>query len=318
MGRASFKFKRVNDAFDELARFRPCESSGSEHSAEDLDKLSDLIDSFMEREGGVLDYGGKREEKIGEDEEERGSDDDESGQTEGDDTKEMLRSLLFGDRESVDDDMKRKILGEAQIELRRFGTGSSSSEGFKRRFMSQLRQRGLDSGLCKSRWPKTGRFPSGEYEYIDVITRNSNSTSRYIIEVDLAGEFTIARPTEEYESLLKVFPEIFVGTPKELKQVIRLMSNAARVSIKSREMHLPPWRKSGYLQAKWFSSYKRTTNAATAALGSGSSIAKKRAVGFEMERVMSSTIQVCRGEVAFGRKVGGVRVGNLAQVLKEV
>ncbi|KAK9155468.1 hypothetical protein Sjap_002948 [Stephania japonica] len=199
MGRASFRFKRVNDAFDELARYRPCESSGSEHSAEDLDKLSDLIDSFMEREGGVLDHGGNREDKIGGGEEERGSDADESDQSERDDTKEMLRSLLFGDRESVDDDVKRKIYEIAEIALRGFGTRLSSYEGFKRRFMSQLRQRGLDSGMCKSRWPKTGRFPSGEYEYIDVITPNSTSTSRYIIEVDLAGEFTIARPTEEYE-----------------------------------------------------------------------------------------------------------------------
>ncbi|CAK9184869.1 unnamed protein product [Ilex paraguariensis] len=113
----------------------------------------------------------------------------------------------------------------------------------------------LDStGLCKSKWEKTGRYPSGNYEYIDV----NVAGTRYIVEVFLAGEFKIARPTDHYTSLLNFFPLVFVGKIDELKQVVRLMCNAIKKSMKTMDMHVPPWRRHGYLQARWFSSYKRT------------------------------------------------------------
>uniref|UniRef100_A0A0V0GSX7 Putative ovule protein n=1 Tax=Solanum chacoense TaxID=4108 RepID=A0A0V0GSX7_SOLCH len=38
------------------------------------------------------------------------------------------------------------------------------------------------------------------------------------------------------------------------------MSDAARRSLKSRGLTFPPWRKHRFMQNKWFSSYKRTTN----------------------------------------------------------
>lgn len=109
-------------------------------------------------------------------------------------------------------------------------------------------------GLCKSKWEKNGRNPSGNYEYVDI----NAGGNRYIIEVSLAGEFTIARPTGRYASLLDVFPPIFVGKPEELKQVVRVMCRAIRESLKSMELSVPPWRCLAYTQAKWFGSYKRT------------------------------------------------------------
>ncbi|KAK3433497.1 hypothetical protein EUGRSUZ_D01389 [Eucalyptus grandis] len=216
------QFKRVTAAFDEAARL--CESNGSEHSGalESFPDLSDLVTSFLEKEGRV----------------------------------------------------------EAQ----------------------------QDNGLCKSRWEKTSRLPAGDYQYIDV---NVNDT-RYIAEVSLAGQFEIARPTDRITSLLKIFPAIFVGRPEELKQVVRIMSTAIRQSLKKRDLLVPPWRKNSYMQNKWFSSYKRTTNRVSEA----SSMAKpqdrqitKHLIGFKASRVKDC---FCRED--FARKARSRMTGNLTAV----
>ncbi|CAK9184461.1 unnamed protein product [Ilex paraguariensis] len=167
----------------------------------------------------------------------------------------------------------------------------------------------LDStGLCKSKWEKTGRYPSGNYEYIDV----NVAGTRYIVEVFLAGEFKIARPTDHYTSLLNFFPLVFVGKIDELKQVVRLMCNAIKKSMKTMDMHVPPWRRHGYLQARWFSSYKRTIKEIPARKGSDCShgdLTGKKLVGFVAVPPIS---YYCREDYA--SKVG-LTVGNLAMVL---
>lgn len=136
------------------------------------------------------------------------------------------------------------------------------------------------------------------------------SGTRYIVEILLAGQFEIARPTRHYASYLDVFPRVFVGKPEELKQVVRLMCSALRESLKRADMRVPPWRKNGYMQAKWFGSYKRTINAVSSKTIPESEeefADKKRPVfGFEA----SSTISYyCRDE--FGSKAG-LKVGYLA------
>ena len=111
---------------------------------------------------------------------------------------------------------------------------------------------------------------------------NVNGT-RYIIEANLAGEFEIARTTRSYTSLIDVFPQIFVGKPEVLKQIVRLMCRAIRESMKSKDMKVPPWRRNGYMQAKWSAHYKRTTNEISAknASHNNDAVATKRPVGFE-------------------------------------
>lgn len=138
----------------------------------------------------------------------------------------------------------------------------------------------IKKGLCKSRWEKFGRHPAGEHEYVDVRTVDGN---RYIVEVFLAEEFEIARPTDNYAALLRAFPGVFVGKPEELKKIVRLMCNAIKDSMKGKDMQVPPWRRNGYMQAKWFSGYKRTTNYAPADASNGSSAYKcsrNRSIGF--------------------------------------
>lgn len=155
-------------------------------------------------------------------------------------------------------------------------------------------------GLCKSKWEKKGHTPLCEYEYIDI---NAKGT-RYLVEVSLAGEFTIARPTTYYTSLLQTFPDVFVGKPDEMKQVVKLMCNAIRKSMKSMDIHVPPWRRLTYSEAKWFGDYKRDILSQTVLKTSGN-LVEYIPHGFQPVQFN------CRED--FGAKSEGhVRTGNLS------
>ena len=139
MGRIPVRFKRVAAAFDEVARVRLCESSGSEHSPESSTDLSNLVNSFIER--GEAWWGGDVDGEIEGEEEHKneGSDFDSlSGESE---KKDMLKNLLG---KNDDDDVKRKIY--AEVESAYEMGGDTKFQGFKRRLMTYLREKGFDAG----------------------------------------------------------------------------------------------------------------------------------------------------------------------------
>ncbi|KAK1387872.1 Bifunctional DNA-directed RNA polymerase subunit beta-beta [Heracleum sosnowskyi] len=115
---------------------------------------------------------------------------------------------------------------------------------------------GYDASICKSRWEKSPSYPAGEYEYIDVIAEGG----RVLIDIDFRSEFEIARPTGNYKTILQNLPYIFVGRSDRLQQLVSIVSEAAKQSLKKRGMHIPPWRKFEYMRAKWLSSHTRTTS----------------------------------------------------------
>jgi uncharacterized protein (TIGR01615 family) len=112
-----------------------------------------------------------------------------------------------------------------------------------------------NSSICKSKWDKSPSFPAGEYEYIDVII----GEERLIIDVDFRSEFDIARQTSGYKVLLQSLPFIFVGKSDRLSQIVFLISEAAKQSLKKKGMPFPPWRKAEYMRSKWLSSYTRAS-----------------------------------------------------------
>ncbi|XP_010532592.1 PREDICTED: uncharacterized protein LOC104808584 isoform X2 [Tarenaya hassleriana] len=114
---------------------------------------------------------------------------------------------------------------------------------------------GYDSSICKSKWEKSPSFPAGEYEYIDVIVEGE----RLLIDVDFRSEFEIARQTGAYKAVLQCLPFIFAGKPDRLGQIVSIVSEAAKQSLKKKGMHFPPWRKAEYMRAKWLSSYTRAS-----------------------------------------------------------
>ncbi|XP_010440433.1 PREDICTED: uncharacterized protein LOC104723736 [Camelina sativa] len=120
----------------------------------------------------------------------------------------------------------------------------------------QLSSLGYDSSICKSKWDKSRSIPAGEYEYIDVIVNGE----RILIDVDFRSEFEIARQTSNYKVLLQSLPLIFVGKSDRLLQIVSMVSEAAKQSLKKKCMHFPPWRKADYMRAKWLSSYTRNNS----------------------------------------------------------
>ncbi|KAK4360069.1 hypothetical protein RND71_022298 [Anisodus tanguticus] len=298
-------FKRVAAAFDNVAKARICESSGSEYSPASLTDLSGLVNSFLERgedeEEEEISISNEKLEEINCGNVVTSYCFDEL------EIKENLRNLLNCD-ENCGDDLKRDIIGVVENVL--LDENDRSSPEFKRRLMTRLHERGLDAGLCKSKWEKTSNSTSGSYEYIDIIVAGN----RYIIEVLLAGEFEIARATPCYASLLEIFPQVFVGKVEELKQVVKIMSRAMKKSMKKMDIYVPPWRRLAYMQAKWFGSYKRTTNEfklkENYQKSTFDSSSKKRAVGFEPMQAISF---YCRENIISSNS--GIKMGNLAAAL---
>lgn len=120
------RFKRTAAAFDEAAKVRSWESSGSEHSSADL---SDLVNSFLERETeDVVDHQDKH-------------DDNELDSTNSPDleSRDLLNNLSHGGNDVV------RASIHAEVEKAR-SEGSSSPPDFKRRLTTLLRNRGFDAG----------------------------------------------------------------------------------------------------------------------------------------------------------------------------
>ncbi|KAF2298242.1 hypothetical protein GH714_020816 [Hevea brasiliensis] len=268
MAKRPMRFNNTRAAFDEAAQMRLCESSGSEHYSPD--NSADLSE--------LVNSFIERDYRI-----------------QGDNAKD--HDLEYDSKLEQLENSRRDTLACGIV-------GERSSHGFKRRLMSRLREQGFDAGLCKSRWEKFGRHPPGEYEYVDV----NIDGNRFVVEVFLAGEFEIARPTTGYAALLDAFPLVFIGKPEELKQVVRLMCSAIRRSMKEMDLHVPPWRRNGYIQAKWFGPYKRTINEIPVSkrLEPSDSFAAKRSVGFEAYPVKAYH---CSDD--FARDKMGFKVGYL-------
>ncbi|KAF0926851.1 hypothetical protein E2562_027665 [Oryza meyeriana var. granulata] len=123
----------------------------------------------------------------------------------------------------------------------------------KRRLMMRLRKDGYDASLCRSSWVATTEHPGGDYEYIDVLVSGHgvDTSSRLIVDVDFRSQFQLARPAPWYAHLSSRLPPVFVGPPEKLRQAVALLCMAAQRSLRESGLHVPPWRRSSYVQAKW-------------------------------------------------------------------
>ncbi|XP_015078783.1 uncharacterized protein LOC107022702 [Solanum pennellii] len=243
------RMKRVTDPLDEKMKARIVGSSGSEHSAHADD--DDIVSpSFSDLVFGDL------ENNAGDETPENDSDSElDVSMCDSIDRIEIMPSPVF---RSEFDLFRNVIVSCATKGLEVFSCFKSNKSMLQRNVMAYLRNFGYNAAVCKTKWEKSGGLAAGNYEFIDIT--QSDSTTRYFVDLDFKAEFEIARPTIQYERLVQSLPNIFVGKSEELKQILRAMSDAARRSLKSRGLTFPPWRKHRFMQNKWFSSYRRTTN----------------------------------------------------------
>lgn len=87
---------------------------------------------------------------------------------------------------------------------------------------------------------------------------------RLIVDIDFRSQFELARPTSAYAKLSDALPSIFVGDDEKLKKVVTLLCSAAQRSLKESGLHVPPWRKSKYVQSKWLPCFHKASTIALA------------------------------------------------------
>lgn len=84
---------------------------------------------------------------------------------------------------------------------------------------------------------------------------------RVVIELNFRAEFEMARASDEYNRLISRLPEVFVGKAEKLRVLIKILCSAAKTCMKEKKMHLGPWRKHKYMQAKWLGTCERSAPA---------------------------------------------------------
>ncbi|CAO1945965.1 unnamed protein product [Urochloa humidicola] len=150
-------------------------------------------------------------------------------------------------------------------------TGRPAAGGECRRCLlrhvaERLRDAGYNSALCTSKWTRSPDIPSGEHSYVDVVVQTrSGKAVRVVVELSFRAEFEVARAGAEYRALVAALPEVFVGRADRLRGVVKAMCAAAKQCMKENNMHMGPWRKHKYMQAKWLGTPERMAATAKAA-----------------------------------------------------
>lgn len=268
--------KRVTDPLDDRVKARivgcdsvPVSSGSGSRSGTDVGEespcLSDLVFAFLEdpAEAQMTEM-------------ESCSDDDDAVDSSQFDPTEVVASLLYPS--AGVDRYRTLLLSHVSKALGSFSFPKSNKAAILRNVAAALRDRGINAAVCLTKWDSSGGLTAGKYEFIDVLRPDK----RYIVDLDFAGEFEIARPTDQYKHLLQTLPKVFVGGSEDLKSIVKLTCDAAKRSLKSRGLHLPPWRKNRYMQNKWFGPCRRSAAAGVSmAPESAKSTVQCRSVGFD-------------------------------------
>ena len=130
-------------------------------------------------------------------------------------------------------------------------------------------------------WIKSSKsiISAGGHTFLDVID-NSNPKKgevRVIIEVNFQAEFEMARASEEYNRLVRRLPEVFVGKVERLHTIVKTLCVAAKKCMKEKKIHMGPWRKHRYMQAKWLGPCERSTSTSNLLSGSSARLPKPKA-----------------------------------------
>ncbi|KAJ7946988.1 Protein of unknown function (DUF506) [Quillaja saponaria] len=180
--------------------------------------------------------------------------------------------------------LPKKHLGEIESGETICACGRPMAAGCRsclmREISGRLQNAGYNSAICKSKWRSSpDHVPSGEHSFLDVIdnTRSKKGEVRVIIEPNFRAEFEMAKASEEYNRLVRKLPEVFVGKVERLDALVKILCMAAKKCMKEKKMHLGPWRKQKYMQAKWLSACERTTSTPLLSMDYSGRLQKSRA-----------------------------------------
>ncbi|GJM92096.1 hypothetical protein PR202_ga08526 [Eleusine coracana subsp. coracana] len=259
--------------------FGSTSSSGSDHDASAC--LSGLVQAFLETEDAAAaadnDAAGPAQQAG-----------DNCDSDDGDSAAASVRELL--DPPAEQDVFRIRLAAAASAAAEAEAALRPHGAAFRRAMARRLRAAGYDAGVCRSRWEASGGVTAGTYEYVDVVVAAaspSRKATRYIVDADFRAGMEVARATAEYAAVVAAVPvSVVVAREENVGRAVRVASDAARRSLRAQGLHMPPWRKTRYMLAKWLGPYKRSTAAAAMSSvpggggGAGMDVVKCRAVGF--------------------------------------
>ncbi|CAL9222341.1 unnamed protein product, partial [Arabidopsis halleri] len=263
--------KRVTDPLDDEAKARIFSSHGCILD-QDSPRLYELVHGYFED--------GHEETLYDSD-----SDLSENSVVERpcEDSEEILKmAASFSDSDPYRNLLLAHVLRAVEVYS---GFRSRNKSVFRDKVASFLRELGHNAAVCVSKWNSSAKLTAGSYDFIDVVDKstsdNDRTAVRYFVDLDFASQFEIARPMPEYMRVLQLLPNVFVGKEENLRTIVRESCDAAKRSLKSRGLSLPPWRRSSYLQHKWFGPYKRKVGSSLGAKSLNSDAVSCRSLGFD-------------------------------------
>ncbi|XP_022877283.1 uncharacterized protein LOC111395497 [Olea europaea var. sylvestris] len=224
------------------------------------DEVPDMIFGFLEEdEFSVTSLESKVEtidEEDDKDEEENTSNSEES-KVFWESQEELLQATLY--RTTALESKIRQATKDALRELDSVGINCSCRKMIaggcrscrQKEIRDHLQTAGFNCAICRSKWSSSVEIPAGEHTYLEVQNPSNKGEVKVIIELNFRAEFQISRSSEEYNRLIKRLPEIFVGKIERLRSLIKILCSASKKCMKERKMHMAPWRKHKYMQAKW-------------------------------------------------------------------
>ncbi|XVF02011.1 hypothetical protein REPUB_Repub04eG0139200 [Reevesia pubescens] len=251
-------------------------TSVSRQNSEEIDKFLDGAASFADMMFGFLDGSNESGESLSNfvDGDENANDDVDASQVEQNKAfweaqEQLLQATLY--RTTSLESRIRQATKEALRELDVMGVQCACQRPvaggcrncLQRELSIRLQNVGFNCYICKSKWKSSSEIPSGEHTYLEALDKSNPKKGevRVVIELNFRAEFEMARANEDYNKLIARLPELLVGKAERLKALIKILCAAAKKCMKEKKMHLAPWRKHKYLQAKWLGTYKRTTSA---------------------------------------------------------
>ncbi|EOX99441.1 PREDICTED: uncharacterized protein LOC18608721 [Theobroma cacao] len=242
-------------------------------NSEEIDKFLDGAASFADMMFGFLDGSNESEENFL-DLDEDANDDKDLSQVEQNKIfweaqEQLLQATLY--RTTSLESRIRQATKEALRELDVMGVqcacrrpvAGGCRNCLQRELSICLQNVGFNCYICRSKWRSSPEIPSGEHTYLEVLDKSNPKKGevRVVIELNFRAEFEMARANEDYNKLIARLPELLVGKAERLKALIKILCTAAKKCMKEKKMHLAPWRKHKYMQAKWLGTFERTTPA---------------------------------------------------------
>ncbi|XP_076888120.1 uncharacterized protein LOC143538440 [Bidens hawaiensis] len=191
------RLKRVTDPLNRVKnQIIAYGSSGSEHSAtagqtDDDENKNEKGDVINDKEFNEIN-----------------SHNDSDSESESEELDAKIEEVVSTLRDLNADSFRTVLFANVTKAMKVFSCLKHIAAVLNRNVMLYLQKLGYNAAISKTKWQSTGGLTAGSYEFIDVI--QSTTCVRYFIDLNFAGEFQIARQTNQFRRFITTLPAVFV------------------------------------------------------------------------------------------------------------